>query len=103
MWHRHELRLAVDFEAVGVAEPEYDLRGFSDPWMGPGVALLTAVMPHYQQITGQQLSMERAMAWHPRNTLNDVLWRSEVGIPLPDQRTPSEWADDPLHRARPRS
>jgi hypothetical protein len=29
---RHdELRLVADFEAIGAAEPEYDLRAFPDP------------------------------------------------------------------------
>jgi hypothetical protein len=30
----------------------------------------------------------------PRTTLGDILWRSEAGLPLPDHRTPAEWADD---------
>jgi hypothetical protein len=62
--------------------------------MGPGVALLTAVMRHYQQITGRQLSTDRIMAWHVRFALGDALWRSEAGIPLADHRTPPEWVDD---------
>ena len=38
----------------GAAEPEYELRAFPGPGMGPGVELLTATMGHYQQITGRQ-------------------------------------------------
>jgi hypothetical protein len=94
VWDRDELRLVVDFETVGAAEPEYELRAIPGPGMGPGVELLTAVLRHYQQITGRQLSLERVMAWHLRNALSDALWRSEAGIPLPDHRTPSQWADD---------
>ena len=28
VWDRGELRLVVDFENIGAAEPEYELRGF---------------------------------------------------------------------------
>src|SRR5207244_2921384 len=44
VWDRDELRLVVDFETAGAAEPEYDLRAFPGPGMSPGVELLTAVM-----------------------------------------------------------
>ncbi|WP_234384848.1 aminoglycoside phosphotransferase family protein [Streptomyces sp. MMG1121] len=94
VWDHVELQLVVDFETVGTAEPEYDLRAIPGPGMGPGMELLTAVMRHYQQITGRQISPERAMAWHLRNAFNDALWRSEAGIPVPDHRTPSQWVDD---------
>jgi aminoglycoside phosphotransferase (APT) family kinase protein len=94
VWDRDELRLVVDLETAGAAEPEYDLRTLPGPAMGPGVELLTAVMRHYQQFTGRQLSAERVMAWHLRTALGDVLWRSEAGIPLADHRTPPEWVDD---------
>jgi aminoglycoside phosphotransferase (APT) family kinase protein len=94
VWDHDELRLVVDFGAVGAAEPEYELRTFPGPGMGPGVELLTAVIRHYQQITGRQLSVDRIMAWNLRQALGDVLWRSEAGIPLGDQRTPPEWVED---------
>ena len=94
VWDHDELRLVVDFETIGATEPEYDLRTFPGPDMGPGVELLTAVMRHYQQITGKHLSAERVMAWHLRNALGDALWRSEAGIPLADHRTPPEWVED---------
>ena len=94
VWDHDELRLVVDLETVGAAEPEYDLRAFPGPGVGPGGELLTALIRHYQQITGRQLSPERVMAWHLRHALNDALWRSEAGIPLPDHRTPSEWVAD---------
>lgn len=51
-------------------------------------------MRHCHQVTGRQLSAERVMAWHLRNALGDALWRGEVGIPLPDHRTPAAWVDD---------
>lgn len=82
----------VDFETVGAVEPEYDLRAL--PGTGPGVELLAAIMRHYQQITGRQLAADRVMAWHLRTALGDALWRSEAGIPLPDNRTPTAWVDD---------
>jgi aminoglycoside phosphotransferase (APT) family kinase protein len=94
VWDHDELRLVVDFELIGAAEPEYELRAFPGPGMGPGVELLTAVMHHYQQLTGRQLSAGRIMAWHLRQALGDVLWRSEAGLPLNDRRTPSEWVED---------
>jgi aminoglycoside phosphotransferase (APT) family kinase protein len=94
VWDHDELRLVVDLETAGAAEPEYDLRLFPGPDMGPGVELLTAVMRHYQRITGRQLSAERIMAWHVRAALGDALWRSEAGIALADHRTPPEWVDD---------
>ena len=94
VWDRDELRLVADFENVGAAEPEYELRGFPGPGMGPGLELLTAIMRHYQQATGRQLSADRLMAWHLRQALYDTLWHSEAGIPLNDHRTPPEWVDD---------
>jgi len=94
VWDHGELRLVVDLETAGAAEPEYDLRTFPGPAMGPGVELLTAVMRHYQQLAGRQLSANRVMAWHLRTALGDALWRSEAGIPLADHRTPPDWVDD---------
>ena len=94
VWEGGTLRLVVDLETAGAAEPEYDLRLFPGPDMGPGVELLTAVMRRYQQITGRRLSVDRVMAWHLRTALGDALWRSEAGIPLADHRTPPEWVDD---------
>jgi hypothetical protein len=92
VWDHDKLRLVVDFETVAVAEPEYDLRAF--PGTGPGVELLAATMRHYQQITGRGLAVERAMAWHLRTVLGDVLWRSEAAIPPPGHRTPAAWVDE---------
>jgi hypothetical protein len=67
---------------------------FPGPAIGPGVESVTAVMRHYQQITGRRLSADRVMAWHLRTAVGDVLWRSEAAIPLADQRTAPEWVDD---------
>jgi aminoglycoside phosphotransferase (APT) family kinase protein len=94
VWDRDELRLVVDFATVAAAEPEYELRSFPGPGMGPGLELLTAVMRHYQQVTGRQLSPGRIMAWHLRQALGDALWHSEAGIPLNDHRTPPQWVED---------
>jgi aminoglycoside phosphotransferase (APT) family kinase protein len=94
VWDRDELRLVVDFENIGAAEPEYELRAFPGPGMGPGLGLLTAIMRHYQQVTGRQLSPARVMAWNLRQALGDVLWRSEAGLPLGDHRTPPQWVED---------
>ena len=94
VWDHDELRLVVDFATVGAAEPEYELRTYPGPGLGPGLELLTAVMQHYQQVTGRQLSADRIMAWHLRQALYDALWHSEAGIPLNDHRTPSQWVED---------
>ena len=94
VWDNDKLRLVVDLETAGAAEPEYDLRTFPGPAMGPGVELLTAVMRRYQQLTGRQLSTNLVMAWHLRTALGDALWRTEAGIPLADHRTSPDWVDD---------
>jgi hypothetical protein len=92
--------VVLDFEDTGLGEPEYELRGFPGPDIGPGVQLLTATMRHYERLTGRALSVERIMAWHVRHALGDVLWRSEAGIPLADHRSPSAWVDDIAARLR---
>jgi aminoglycoside phosphotransferase (APT) family kinase protein len=94
VWDHDELRLVLDFATTGAAEPEYELRGFPGPGMGPGLDLLTALMRHYQQATGRQLSADRIMAWNLRQALGDALWHSEAGIPLNDHRTPPQWVED---------
>jgi aminoglycoside phosphotransferase (APT) family kinase protein len=76
VWDHDELRLVVDFATVGAAEPEYELRTYPGPGLGPGLELLTAVMQHYQQVTGRQLSADRVMAWHLRQALGDAMWHS---------------------------
>ncbi len=38
VWDHDKLRLVVDLETAGAAEPEYDLRTFPGPAMGPGVS-----------------------------------------------------------------
>jgi aminoglycoside phosphotransferase (APT) family kinase protein len=89
IWQHDQLRVVLDFETAGAAEPEFDLRAF--PGTGPGVELLRATLRHY---TGRELSIEKIMAWHLRNALGDALWRSKAGIPLPDHRKPTEWVED---------
>jgi aminoglycoside phosphotransferase (APT) family kinase protein len=94
VWNGGELRLVVDFETIGAAEPEYELRTYPGPALGPGVELLTAVVRHYEQISGRPVSISRVMAWHLRQVFNDVLWRSEAGLPMADGRTPPQWVED---------
>ena len=95
-----EPQVVPDLENTGLGEPEYELRGFPGPDMGPGVKLLTATMGHYERLTGRALSVERIMAWHVRHALGDVLRRSEAGIPLAGHRSPSAWVDDIAARLR---
>jgi aminoglycoside phosphotransferase (APT) family kinase protein len=94
VWDGAELKAVLDFESAGAGEPEYELRAFPGPGMGPGLELLAAIMRHYQRLAGRELSVERVMAWHVRQALGDALWRSEAGIPLPDHRAPGEWVAD---------
>jgi aminoglycoside phosphotransferase (APT) family kinase protein len=89
-----ELQAVIDFENAGLGEPEYELRTFPGPSLGPDLELLTAVMRYYEQRAGRALSAERILAWHVRQALGDVLWRSEAGLPTPDGRPPRAWVDD---------
>ncbi|MEV0717461.1 aminoglycoside phosphotransferase family protein [Asanoa sp. NPDC050611] len=98
VWSGDRLRVVVDFETAGVAEPEYDLRSL--PGTGPGVELLTATVRHYRRLTGQTLSLGRILAWHLRTTLGDALWQSEAGIPLRANRRPAACLDALLTRFR---
>ena len=50
--------------------------------------------PRLSGLAGRRLSLDRIMAWHVRQALGDVLWRSEAGLPLPDHRTPAGWVTD---------
>ncbi len=98
LWDPFDLRLLLvaDFEASGVAEPEYDFRVI--PSFGPGVDLLTSTVHQYGTLTGRRLSLERIMALHVRTTLGDALWRSEAGLPLllprPGGGTPGDSVDE---------
>lgn len=98
VWEDDRLRLVVDFETAGAAEPEYDLRAL--PGTGPGVELVRATVAHYETISGRHLDIDRIMAWHLRTVLDDALWRSEAGVPMPDHRPLAAWIDDlELHLA----
>ncbi|HEX4257289.1 MAG TPA: aminoglycoside phosphotransferase family protein [Streptosporangiaceae bacterium] len=94
VWDGGRLRAVLDFTNVGTGEPEFDLRTFPGPGLGPDLELLTAIMRHYQPLAGRELSLDRVMAWHVRQALGDVLWRSEAGLPLADRRRPGEWVTD---------
>jgi aminoglycoside phosphotransferase (APT) family kinase protein len=94
VWDGGRLRAVLDFENAGLGEPEYELRALPGPGMGPGLELVTAVMTHYEALSGRRLSAARVMAWHVRQVLGDALWRSEAGLPLPDRRRPGDWVGD---------
>jgi aminoglycoside phosphotransferase (APT) family kinase protein len=98
VWEGGRLRVVLDFEVAGLADPEYDLRGFPGPALGPGLELLLAMVAHYERYAGRPVGMDRVMAWHVRTALGDALWHTEAGIPLPDHRTPPEWVDDVARR-----
>jgi aminoglycoside phosphotransferase (APT) family kinase protein len=100
VWDGGELKAVLDFANVGDGEPEYELRAFPGPGMGPGLELVSAVTRHYERMTGRELSTERIMAWHIRQALGDVLWRGEAGLPLPDHRAPGDWVADIAARFR---
>jgi aminoglycoside phosphotransferase (APT) family kinase protein len=86
------LRLVADFEVAGPAEPEYDLRYL--PPVEPTLGLVRTVADRYGALTGHEVDLRRAMAWHIRTALGDALWRSEAGVPLPGDCTPATYADD---------
>jgi hypothetical protein len=92
VWSGDDLRLVVDFETAGLAEPEYDLRLL--PGTGPGLELLRATATHYEGQSGGEVDVERVMAWHVRSLLSDALWRCAAGIALPDGRSPAQWTAD---------
>lgn len=98
LWDAQELRLLLvaDFEASGIAEPEYDFRVI--PSFGPGTDLLTSTVDEYMTLTGKRLSLERIMALHLRTSLGDALWRTEAGLPLllprPSGGTPDDYVDE---------
>jgi aminoglycoside phosphotransferase (APT) family kinase protein len=100
VWDGGQLKAVLDFENAGAGEPEYELRTFPGPGMGPELELLTAVTRHYERIARRELSLERLMAWHLRQAIGDALWRSEAGLPLPDRRAPGEWVADTAARFR---
>ncbi|MGK5678705.1 phosphotransferase family protein [Actinoplanes sp. URMC 104] len=85
------LRLLVDLETAGPGEPEFDFRCLPADC---GAELFPAVVARYEQLTRTRLDVGRILAWHLRTVLDDVLWRTEAGVPLPDNRTPSDWVDD---------
>jgi aminoglycoside phosphotransferase (APT) family kinase protein len=98
LWDAQELRLLLvaDFEASGIAEPEYDFRVI--PSFGPGTDLLTSTIDAYLTLTGRRLNLERIMALHLRTSLGDALWRTEAGLPLllprPGGGTPDDYVDE---------
>lgn len=98
VWSGGRLRLVVDYETVGLAEPEYDFRAIAPA--GPAVTPLLQTMRHYQQLSGSVLSLPRVVAWHIRTVLGDVLRRSETGVALADGRTAQQWLDDLAVRLR---
>jgi aminoglycoside phosphotransferase (APT) family kinase protein len=100
VWQHDRLAAVIDFGSAGLAEPEYDLRTFPGPGLGPDLEVLTATVRHYQQLTGRPLAMDRIMAWHLRAALGDILWRREAGLPLPDHRPVAAWIDDLTWRFR---
>ena len=44
VWDHDELRLVVDFATVGAAEPEYELRTYPGPGLGPGLVPLAGAL-----------------------------------------------------------
>ncbi|MCY1145611.1 aminoglycoside phosphotransferase family protein [Actinoplanes sp. Pm04-4] len=95
LWNGGRLRLIVDLETVGTGEPEFDLRCLPGDC---GVELFLDVVAQYEQLTASRLDIARVMAWHVRTVLDDLIWRTRAGVPLPDGRSQSEWIDDLARR-----
>jgi thiamine kinase-like enzyme len=86
-------QVVADFEAAGVGDRAFDFRYL--PGQADTVDLFLQVRRRYEQLTKQQLDLERVMAWHIRTTLGDALWRTEAGVALPGSGgTASSWVDE---------
>ena len=94
VWDRttRELRVVVDLEECGVADPHFDLRYL--PGNAEGPRLLQSVMSTYASLTGRRLDVSRALAWNVLTHLGDALWRTEAQVPLPGGGNPTSWVDD---------
>lgn len=92
------LRLVVDFETAGAAEPEFDFRYL--PGQSPTLDLLLATTEVYERETGRSADLARVMAWNVQTVLGDALWRTEAGIGLPGGGTPTQWVDELGQRLR---
>lgn len=94
VWDREltTLEAVVDFEESGVGDPHYDLRYL--PAYAPGVELVLDVLDAYAAVSDRLLSIDRVMAWHLLTALGDALWRTDAGLALPGDGTPTTYVDD---------
>jgi Phosphotransferase enzyme family len=90
------LRAVLDFDSSGPIDAEFDFRYL--PSQATRSELFAATVRHYQRESSRDLNMERIMAWHIRTVLGDALWRSEAGIALPENGSPTRWVDELAHR-----
>lgn len=90
------LRTVLDFDSSGPIDAEFDFRYM--PTQATRSELFAATVRHYQRESSRDLNMERIMAWHIRTVLGDALWRSEAGIALPENGSPTRWVDELAHR-----
>lgn len=87
------LRLVVDFENAGPADPAFDFRYL--PGHARTIDVFVEVHRHYEHRRGRTLDINRVMAWHVLTVLGDALWRADAGIALPGGGgTPSSWVDE---------
>ncbi len=86
------LKAVLDYGDSGAADPAYDFRYL--PSQGPTINLFRATASSYAEYAGTPIDASRVMAWHIRTVLGDALWRSQAGVPLPGDRSPSEWVDE---------
>ena len=91
---RDELRLVLDFENIGAAEPEYELRGFPGPGLGPWPG--AADRDHAPLPAGHRTAAVarpgNGLASAPRPRRRAVAQRSR--LPPTDHRTLPQWVED---------
>ena len=93
MWdHSGAVNVFYDFEDVRRGDPAYDFRYL--PAQAATLDILRGTINAYEARGGRPIDLHRVMAWHVRTALGDALWRSQAGVPLAFDGTPSEWVDE---------
>ena len=86
----------LDLEEAAMGDRHYDFRYL--PAQEATLELFAQVAADYEHASGSSIDPRRVMAWHVRTVLGDALWRTESGMPLPEQGTPRAWVDDLARR-----
>lgn len=100
LWDHSSCRLVavVDFEEAGMAEAEFDFRYLPGNSRTPELTL--KAIEGYEDLAGQDLDLQRVLAWNVRTHLGDALWRTEASAALPGGGDATTWVDDLADRLR---